>query len=75
MASATGIPINVYEIGFWQEYIDVYRDWYVKRDAQEDGCVLVRPDRFVAWRAKTAIPDCESKLTHIFNHILSRHEL
>ncbi|KAI0535387.1 FAD binding domain-containing protein [Xylaria digitata] len=75
ITKATGIPINTYAIGLGLDYIDVYRDWYKSREVEEDGCVLVRPDRFVAWRSKTIVPDCESKLHQVFNSILSRDDL
>ncbi|KAI7778898.1 hypothetical protein LA080_001503 [Diaporthe eres] len=39
------IPIATYGIGPGLDYIDVYRDWFRKRGVEEDGCVLVRPDR------------------------------
>ncbi|KAI0418453.1 FAD binding domain-containing protein [Xylaria grammica] len=72
ITKATGIPINTYAIGLGLDYIDVYRDWYKSREVEEDGCVLVRPDRFVAWRSKTIAPDCDSKLREVFNSVLSR---
>ncbi|KAI1199250.1 FAD binding domain-containing protein [Nemania serpens] len=75
ITKATGIPINTYGIGFGLDYIDVYRDWYKSREVEEDGCVLVRPDRFVAWRSKTKVSDSEGKLQQVFNSVLSRDEL
>ncbi|KAI1313213.1 FAD binding domain-containing protein [Xylaria venustula] len=72
ITKATGIPINTYGIGFGLDYIDVYRDWYKSREVEEDGCVLVRPDRFVAWRSKTMIPNSEEKLQQVFDSVLSR---
>lgn len=75
ITKATGIPINTYAIGLGLDYIDVYRDWYKSREAGEDGCVLVRPDRFVAWRSKTMISNCEDKLQQVFNSVLSRNGL
>ncbi|KAI0798387.1 FAD binding domain-containing protein [Xylaria sp. FL0064] len=75
ITKATGIPINTYAIGLGLDYIDVYRDWYKNRDVEEDGCVLVRPDRFVAWRSKTMIPNCEEKLQHVLDSVLSRYSL
>ncbi|KAI1320507.1 FAD binding domain-containing protein [Xylariaceae sp. FL0255] len=75
ITKATGIPINAYGIGLGLDYIDVYRDWYKNRGVEEDGCVLVRPDRFVAWRSTKMVSDCEGKLTQVLNKILSRDSL
>ncbi|KAI0403687.1 FAD binding domain-containing protein [Xylaria palmicola] len=75
ITEATGIPINTYAIGLGLDYIDVYRDWYKSREVEEDGCVLIRPDRVVAWRAKTMAPEPESKLRQVFNSVLSRDGL
>lgn len=70
-----GIPIATYGIGPGLDYIDVSRDWFRKRGVDEDGCVLVRPDRFVAWRSVKTTDNCETKLMQVFDQILSRHEL
>ncbi|KAH8593078.1 FAD binding domain-containing protein [Bisporella sp. PMI_857] len=75
IAKATGIPINIYGIGPGLEYVDVYRDWHRKRGVGEEGCVLVRPDRFIAWRSFEKGEDCEQKLRHVLDKVLSRHEL
>ncbi|KAI8622881.1 FAD binding domain-containing protein [Xylariaceae sp. FL1651] len=75
IADATGIPIKTYGIGLGLDYVDVYRDWYKNREVGEEGCVLVRPDRFVAWRSANMIPDCEGKLQQVFHSILSREGL
>lgn len=70
ISKASGIPIKAYGIGFGLDYHDVQRDWYVRREVQEDGCVLVRPDRFVAWRSMGMIEDCHRKLTEVLSSIL-----
>ncbi|KAL2845921.1 hypothetical protein BJY01DRAFT_234751 [Aspergillus pseudoustus] len=59
IANSTGIPINVYGIGVSLGYSDVHRDWHDNRGVEEEsGRVLVRPDRFVAWRSEKLVPDC-----------------
>jgi hypothetical protein len=46
-----GVSIKVVGIGYGLEWQDTFLDWMAKRGVEEDGCVLVRPDFFVAWRA------------------------
>ena len=72
MASAgVGVEIKVYSIGWKQDYEDVYFDWERRREVEEDGCVLVRPDRFVCWRSKGMIENCEDKLRLVMRRVLS----
>jgi hypothetical protein len=59
VAEALGVKVNSYSIGWGQDYEDVYFNWAERREISEDGCVLVRPDRFVAWRSRTMISDPE----------------
>ncbi|KAI0391448.1 FAD binding domain-containing protein [Xylariaceae sp. FL0594] len=75
ITKATGIPIKAYGIGIGLDYIDVYRDWYTSREVEEDGCVVVRPDRFVAWRSKTKVSDAQAKLQQVIDAVLSRDGL
>ncbi len=75
ISKATGIPIKVYGVSIGLDYHDVYREWHERRGVEDDGCVLVRPDRFVAWRSTKLAEDCKGKLLDVFNHVLSRHEL
>lgn len=75
IATRTGIPLKSVGIGFGLEYHDVYRMWQNIRGIEEDGCVLVRPDRFVAWRSKTMHPESEAKLATVLDRVLSREGL
>lgn len=65
------IEVHCYSIGWWQDYEDVYLDWARLREVEEDGCVLVRPDRFVAWRAASRLEDCTAKLKSVMSAILA----
>ena len=67
-----GVPVNSYSIGWGLDYHDVYRDWFKKREIEEDGMLLVRPDRYIAWRSTSLIADTEEKLLRVFRRILSR---
>ena len=46
------VPISYLPIGLRQECDDVFGDWARIRAIDDDGCLLVRPDRFIAWRSK-----------------------
>ncbi|KAK3314863.1 FAD binding domain-containing protein [Apodospora peruviana] len=68
------VMIRAYSIGFRQDWEDVYFVWDQVRGVEESGAVLVRPDRFVAWRAKRAEesgkPGCQEKLGTVMRAIL-----
>lgn len=66
-------PLKAYSIGFRQDWEDVYFDWETVRGVEESGAVLVRPDRFVAWRAPEVLDSvgaCEAKLLEVMRSIL-----
>jgi hypothetical protein len=65
------VPISVYSIGFSQDYEDSLYEWAKRREVEESGCVLVRPDRVVAWRCQEATTNCEEQLLHVMKSILS----
>jgi 2,4-dichlorophenol 6-monooxygenase len=70
-ASATlGIEIAAHVIGPGREYTDLYDDWARLREVAEDGCVLVRPDAHVAWRAATMAGDPDLALLQTLESIL-----
>ncbi|CAD6448872.1 7b47a3f9-9fe4-4e3e-b8f1-d79bb70e73c3 [Sclerotinia trifoliorum] len=71
-AETLGIEISVHSIGWRQDYEDVYFDWARRREVNESGCVLVRPDRFVAWRSMDMIDVPDEKLLLVLKTILSR---
>ena len=66
-----GLEVAVFAIGFGLEYEAVYNDWYHRREVNEDGCVLARPDNFVAWRSMSMVEDCSATLHGVMRKILS----
>ena len=54
------------------EHIDLYDDWARLREVGEDGCVLVRPDAHVAWRAAAMAESPERELEAALRVILDR---
>ncbi|KAF4553276.1 FAD-binding domain-containing protein 17 [Elsinoe fawcettii] len=65
-----GVDIAVFSIGMGQDYDDVFFKWYDVRGVEEEGAVLVRPDRTVAWRTQIASDDAADKLVSVTRSIL-----
>lgn len=72
VGEALKIEIKAYSIGWQQDYEDVYFDWEKRREVSEDGCVLIRPDRFVAWRSMKMVDAPEEKLLSVLKAVLGR---
>ncbi|CAI7611390.1 unnamed protein product [Penicillium pancosmium] len=73
VAEELKVPIQVHFIGFRQDWEDVYYEWESLRGVEESGAVLVRPDRFIAWRAPEVLREtgaCASKLLIVMRDIL-----
>lgn len=70
VSESIGVEIKPYSIGWKQDCEDVYFDWARRSEVGEDGCVLVRPDRFVAWRSTGMIEDCAGKLAVVLRRVL-----
>lgn len=72
-AAKLSVPIKAYSIGFRQDWEDPYFEWDRLNGIDEDGCILVRPDRYVAWRTPSVIGGvdaCEAKLKEVLNSVL-----
>lgn len=68
-----GPPLDVHVVGFRQDWEDVYFDWERLRGVDESGAVLVRPDRFVAWRCPEVLSSpraCAVKLLLVMRTVL-----
>ncbi|MEK9280896.1 MULTISPECIES: FAD-dependent monooxygenase [unclassified Bradyrhizobium] len=71
--AAYGLEVDVVSIGpAGCDALDIYADWYRLSEVDEDGCVVVRPDLYVAWRAKEAIPNASDVLVEVFGRVLGR---
>jgi 2,4-dichlorophenol 6-monooxygenase len=67
-----GIPVEVFAIGpSGSDAMDIYGDWSDLSEIEDDGAILVRPDMFVAWRAKSLNGDETNTLVGVFENILS----
>ncbi|MEQ9586665.1 MAG: FAD-dependent monooxygenase [Parvibaculaceae bacterium] len=57
VSSELGVTIKPVQISLGLPVNDVYGRWTVLRGVEDDGCVLVRPDRIVAWRSARRAED------------------
>lgn len=73
-AVSLGIALAAYRVGADGDLIDLENGWQRKMDLPAEGAVLVRPDGFVAWRARTQPAEAELKLTQVLATVLCRPE-
>jgi 2,4-dichlorophenol 6-monooxygenase len=73
-AAAFGVPLETVVIGPGRDVEDLFGDWALAREIGEAGCVLVRPDMHVAWRAPAAVSAAEAtrQVSEVFGKILGR---
>ena len=72
MASELGVPIKTARIGLRQELDDMDGEWIRIREMSDRGCLLVRPDRFIAWRSHDLPSDPKAALRHAMRSVLGR---
>ena len=72
LAAETGMEIKAVVIGEGEQHQDLYGDWLRQREVEEDGVILVRPDKHIAWRSHRLVEDPEHALTAVLSSILSR---
>ncbi len=65
-----GIEINAVEVSLGLENNDVYGHWIERREVADSGCVLVRPDRIVAWRSQGSVDDATQTLSRVMRSLL-----
>ena len=59
-------------IGPGREVTDIYYDWARVREIDEDGALLVRPDKFIAWRSMSLPVAPDQALRDALTSLLSR---
>jgi 2,4-dichlorophenol 6-monooxygenase len=67
-----GVPLKTVIIGPGREVTDIYYDWARLREVNEDGVLLVRPDKFIGWRSMSLPADPERSLRDALTALLSR---
>ncbi|GAA3274009.1 FAD-dependent monooxygenase [Dactylosporangium vinaceum] len=71
VAATLGVEVVAASIGPGADYEDLYGDWATLREVEDTGCVLLRPDNYVAYRSTALPPDPERALTTALRHILA----
>ncbi|WIM68148.1 FAD-dependent monooxygenase [Corynebacterium breve] len=72
VAEKLGIELKAVVIGEGLEITDLYGDWMHQREVEEDGVILVRPDKHIGWRCHSMVDDPVQALTAVLESILSR---
>jgi len=73
LAAETGLPLDAVRIGHLDgDYHDPRCAWQRHRQIASDGAVLVRPDRFIAWRHPAGASDPRAVLAAALSQILAR---
>jgi len=73
LAEEAGIPLDAVRIGHLDgDFFDPRCTWLRHRQITADGAILVRPDRFIAWRKLTASKDPRGELTDALRRILGQ---
>lgn len=67
-----GIDVAAVVIGPGRPAEDLYFDWARIRGVDEDGSILVRPDKIIAWRSTGLVEDPRAALTAALDAVLSR---
>ena len=73
LAAEATVPLDALRIGHLDgDYHDPRCAWQRHRQIASDGAIVVRPDRFVAWRYPAAASDPRAVLTAALSQILAR---
>ena len=72
LAGDLGIDVQCHVIGPRQSYVDHIGDWARSREISDTGCLLVRPDQHVAWRAHEMAKDARGELSRVLSTLLGK---
>ncbi|WP_324021972.1 2,4-dichlorophenol 6-monooxygenase (plasmid) [Pantoea sp. JZ29] len=64
------VPVKCYILGPGQEIEDIYGEWSRVTGLKESGCLLVRPDGYIAWRCEEIPADPCFALNRALKQIL-----
>jgi 2,4-dichlorophenol 6-monooxygenase len=70
-AADLGVRLATRPVGYRQPYDDVCGDWWRISDIGDAGCLLVRPDRHIAWRSAQLPDDPAAELCRVLRQVLA----
>jgi 2,4-dichlorophenol 6-monooxygenase len=70
-AADLGVRLSTRAVGYRQPYDDVCGDWGRLSGIDDDGCLLVRPDRHIAWRSARLPDDPAGELHRVLLQVLA----
>jgi 2,4-dichlorophenol 6-monooxygenase len=70
ISARAGVPVRVHVIGGREGVTDPYGEWASLREVETTGCVLVRPDRHVAWRCMRYTTDSAQRIPAVVEQAL-----
>lgn len=72
VSATLGIDLPTYKIGLNCVYADVVGEWYKRREIDDFGALLVRPDGHICWRSMSASQTPAADLQAALSAVLSR---
>jgi 2,4-dichlorophenol 6-monooxygenase len=70
-AADLGVRLATRAVGYRQLYDDVCGDWSRISGIEDSGCLLVRPDRHIAWRSVQLPDDPAAELHRVLTQVLA----
>jgi 2,4-dichlorophenol 6-monooxygenase len=70
VSAEIGVEISRMRISLGLEVNDVLGQWTQRREVGDRGCVLVRPDRIVAWRSDDMPEEPSASLRSVMASVL-----
>ena len=72
VSKSLDIRIDTIKIGPGCDYTDLYGAWADEKETEDNGCLLIRPDLFVAWKQQSIQPNAGKLLLQAMRTILCK---
>lgn len=72
VSKSLDIPIDTVKVGPGCDYTDLYGAWADEKETEDNGCLLIRPDLYVAWRQQSIQANASKLLQQAMRTILCK---